>query len=140
MNVKKLIPIVGIIMAVIAVFLGGLFSHSYYSTQQANSAKTTASTFVQDLVTGKVETAYGLTSKSLQSKQNKDSFVKAIGDLKADKPYYEAAQYTTRDGNFYYSQRVLNLPKTSTGSTSGDFYLMLTKDGLSWKVATVKVQ
>jgi hypothetical protein len=139
-NKSKLLFIIGVILAVIAIFMAGFYAHAYYETQQTNSAKNVAKAFVADLVNGKTDAAYSLTSKSLQSKQDKAAFAKAIGDVKSSKPAYGDSQYIMRQGKFYYAQRALNLPKTSSGSTTGDFSLVLVRQGTVWRVLTVSVQ
>ncbi len=139
-NKQKALRLIVGLMAVILIFTAGIYAHIYYQAKQIDSAKATAQAFVQDLVTGKIDSAYGLTAKSLQSKQTKTAFTTAIGNVKSDKPSYGDAQYMMRDGKFYYTQRALNLPKTDSGSTTGDFILVLTYQGTAWRVETVAIQ
>lgn len=143
MNKQRTIIItiaVALVMLVAGVLLGTYVVKPYLDKRNDTAAKATAATFVKDLVTDKLSDAYAMTSSTLQKKQSKAEFTTAMAGLKSDAPAYGTVQ-VFRDGeNTLYIQQVTNLPKTSTGSTAGTFYVALVKQGGSWKVGTVNVQ
>lgn len=136
---KKSLLIVGVLVLAVGLYVAGFYSRGKYDQQQAKAAEKVGAAFVQDLMSGKTSEAYGLTSKSLQSKQNKDSFTKTTASLKTDKPTYEGAQSTSKDGHYYYSQKVLGLPASESGNTTASFFLVLDQQGSGWKVSQVTV-
>ncbi len=141
MNLKqnKLVRIIVTVLLAAGLIAAGYFARGYYDTKQQKDTANIASVFVKDIVSGKTSQAYSLTSKDLKAKQSKDDFAKTVESLKADKPTYDSLQYTKDGDTYFYSIRVLNLPKTSTGSTSGVFLVALTKEGRSWKIASLNV-
>lgn len=136
---KKLLMGLGAVLVAIGLFSAGYYTRGVYEQQQDKAAAKVGATFVQDLVSGKTSEAYSLTSKSLQSKQSKEDFTNTVKGLKADKPVYDDVQSTTKDGHFYYSQRVLGLPAASNGNTTASFFIVIDKQGMDWRVSQVTV-
>lgn len=139
MNTKKILMIVAAVVLAIGLFLGGFYARGKYDSRQEAQATAVAKTFVSDLVNGKTSEAYKLTAASLQKKQNATAFSTAMQNLKADKPQYQSAQVMRQGNQVFYLQQVSGLPASATGSTTGNFYVALTKDGNSWKVSTVTI-
>ncbi len=139
MKTKKIIIIIAIVLAVPALFFSGFYAKGYYDKQQDEAAKKTARIFIDDLLAGDNAKAYALTSKSLRDKQNESDFVKAMDGLKSDNPRHDPAEVTKNGSKIIYTQKVVGLPRSSTGSEVGAFSIELTKDGTSWKVSSASV-
>lgn len=136
---KKILMGLGVLLVAVGLFAAGYYTRGVYEQQQDKAAAKVGAAFVQDLVNGKTSEAYSLTSKSLQSKQNKEDFTNTVKGLKADKPTYDGIQSSAKDGHYYYSQRVLGLPAAANGNTTASFFIVLDKQGMNWRVSQVTV-
>jgi FtsZ-interacting cell division protein ZipA len=139
MNTKKILIVLGAVVLSVLLFIAGFYARGKYESQQEKQATSVAKTFVSDLVSNKTSEAYKLTASSLQKKQNQAAFTTAMANLKADKPTYQTAQVMRQGDQVFYIQQVGGLPPSASGSTTGNFYLALTKDGGKWKVSTVTI-
>jgi hypothetical protein len=139
-QMKKPIVLIVTALVVVAVFFAGFAARPVYEKRQFENSTKTAQDFVKLIVEGKNDQAYALTTKTLQSQQDKAAFAAALGDLKSDKPDIQKSQAVNNDGTIIYYQRVLNLPKSTKGSTTGLFYVTSVKEDGKWKIASVTVQ
>ena len=141
---KTKLPSILVVLAVVtfgvAVFSAGFYARPKYDQRQENAAAVVASKFVKNLTAGDNDAAYSLTSKNLQSKQTKEQFVVDMPGLKADKPEFVAPQVARLKGTILYTQSVNNLPPTTSGKTTGDFYIGVVKEDGAWKVDTASVR
>lgn len=136
---KPLLILAGFV-TVLALFFAGFYLRPVYDARQLDKSTAVAEDFVQKITSGDNDGAYALTASQLQEQQNKEDFVKAVGDLKSDKAELQQSEAIRSGDTVIYYQRVLNLPETSKGSTVGVFYVTLAKEGGAWKVSTVTVQ
>ena len=131
--------ILTVVVALVLLMIGyGM--RMFYDNRQDDKAAKAGSEIVNNLVTGNLEQAYALTAPGLQENQSQEEFVQAMTGLATEDPIVVEGQILKGDGKILYQQYVENLPETSTGKTSGDFYITLVKDGNSWKAANISVQ
>ncbi|MEO5627388.1 MAG: hypothetical protein ABIQ89_00675 [Candidatus Saccharimonadales bacterium] len=135
-------PLIVLLVAVITIgaFLAGFYVRPSYDKRQFSGSTKAAQDFVKDLTSGNNDAAYAMTSKVLQEQQDKAAFTSAVGELKSEKPELQKPQAVKNGDMVLYYQRVLNLPKSAKGSTSGLFYITLVKEDGKWKVSSLNVQ
>jgi hypothetical protein len=136
-NVKVIVLVV---VTAIVFLLIGWFGSSVYASRQDAKAKETAAAFVGNIIAGQPGDSYALTTAGLQENQTQEEFEAAMSNLQSEDPRALDAQILKGDGKVLYIQYIENLPATSTGKTSGEFYITLEKDGRDWKVSNASVQ
>jgi len=138
-NLDKSTVILTLLVAVSFLLLG-YFGRMVYDSRQNDKAKDVAVQAINDIVAGDTAAAYQMTSGSLQANQSAEEFEAALVGLQSEDPRPLEAQLLKGRGKILVQQYIENLPATSTGKTSGDFYVTMVKDGSSWKIASISVQ
>ena len=135
---KQTIILTAIVALVFLVIGYGM--RTFYDSRQNEKAAAAGSEIINNLVAGEIVAAYALTADSLQENQSQEEFVAAMSGLMSEDPRMLEGQTLRGDGKILYQQYVENLPETSTGKTSGDFYITLVKEGNNWRAASISVQ
>ncbi len=137
---RKVIVIAGIATIVVGIFTAGWFASSYQTKRNRQAAEKSAVGFVEAVVNGKNQEAYNAASDGLRSDQTLDEFSKSLGDIKSANPELDAVATLQSSNSYLVAQRVNNLPKTASGSTSGVFKMIVEKNSGKWRVSSVTIE
>ena len=135
----SVVVVVALVVGLVGFFIGKNTS----SSLDTSGVKTSANSFVNDLVKGNVDGTYSRGSTNYQAKNTKD-YVKTVSDsLKSKNPIIKDEQIFFGTGETkneaLYLNTVENLPRTDVNSTKGSFVIRLIKEGDSWKVDSSQV-
>jgi len=144
MKKQTTIIILAVVALVVAFSTGLYFGQSllqpYVASRENKAAALAAGEFVKDLTSDKLDAAYARTTPDMQKKQTEQAFVESMGNLKAEKPTYQQSSVLRKeDGTLIYTQNVTGLPKSSSGSDAGLFYVSMSKVKGAWKIDSVTV-
>jgi hypothetical protein len=128
------------LLAGLAIGAGSFFGVKAYEDGSSTQAKAVAQRFIDNVLAGKMDEAYSLTSAYYQKAQPKANFSSSFNNLKSNEPFLYLPALSTVGSTAYYSQEADGLPKTSNGRTNGVFILGLSKIGIEWKIDSVAVR
>jgi hypothetical protein len=130
-----------VVVAFVAVFVGGFYARTGWTSAVHGRATAAAQSFIAALNNGDNAKAYSMTTNNIRGAESANEFASDMGNLKAAQPVLAAQKVSFNGSKATYSVVEGGLPATDSGSTTGTFNITLVKSGLTgWKIDSVSVQ
>jgi hypothetical protein len=136
---KRILSALVVLVALVVGATGGYFGNAKVQAMRTAQLNETGRNYVANVLSGDLDKAYAMSSKSLQANQTEEDFKNTLKDLKSTDAKLSDEQLYTSGKIATYSVVAENLPKNPDGATSGVFYVSLV-DESGWKVKSVDVQ
>ena len=127
------------VIVILALIVGGAYYWLQKNNQEKSAIKKTAITQLALLTTGHSAQLYTATSSGMHASVNQNQFTNKFSGLVSSKPVFLPGKLVTKNGKYYYYQRVDNLPKTPGGRTNADFTLEYINEK-GWKLNAVTIE
>ncbi len=137
---SKLPRVLIIIVVVIVSFIGGWFGNNFWEGRKQEQAKSVASDYIELILAGKTDDAYNMTTKQLQGETDIKQFKELYKGSELKDAKFDYTAVSKIEGKYVVYSFLTNLPKDSTGSTTGTFIVGLAKDDGKLKVESGVLQ
>jgi hypothetical protein len=141
-NAKTLLKLISYIVVAVSFFVAGFMGKGAYAQFNEHRADAACRMGLTQLMSGQAEKVYESGSDKLKQAQPREIFKEAFASSKADKGTIgEGSTEVTRASSSLAvcTYNLKNLSPNADGKTDDNFSVVLSKQGMNWKIDTIKV-